>query len=322
MASAASGTVTTPFPYVVGHKMSLESTHGEVISVTVTNVYPLTASPVMEVRIRTEKGFRKAILKLYDRRFGKKRNSWSETHEKNPHTKQIEDARQNYVRRGSADMLFDHLKRIDEEEGAGMFQFFYKREEKSELEKVAETEGLICYGNQVDHDNEVQAYSGLKALQGRCIPRFLASVTLDMPSIPPDLPPIYFEVRGILLQKICGFNLSELLFKLPNNLLAWEEIIQNTVNAVKEINRAGVIHVTLDPDDVVVARLDEHTFQPFIIDFTNVALRWLFEGPAGAHEFTSFEACLNFHQNPLAIVAVMVPYVEKATGYKPRINYD
>ncbi|RYP81140.1 hypothetical protein DL769_002149 [Monosporascus sp. CRB-8-3] len=321
MASPAGGTVTTPFPYVVGRKMSLKSTDGDDISVTVTNVYPVTTSPVMEVRIRTEKGFQKAILKLFDRRFGDLRKLSTYAPEY-PHTQQIEAAWQDYVRRGSAEVLFDYFRRRDEEEGPGMYELPDSDEEEPEWEKPGKREGVICYKNQMYHANEVQAYRELQALQGRCIPRFMASVTLNMPSVPPDLPPTYFEVRGVLLQKVYGFELTDLLSKLPDNPLAWEEIIQNSVDAAKEINRAGVIHMDCSPRNVLVARLDEHTFQPFIIDFALSAFKWQFEDTDDLLDLNGFQCNVHMNNNPKAIGVSMVSDVEKATGYKPRINYD
>ncbi|RYP08571.1 hypothetical protein DL764_001806 [Monosporascus ibericus] len=337
MASAVKSTVTTPFPYVVGRMMSLKSADGENISVTITNIYPVTGeypvtpSTVMEVQIRKEKGFQKAILKLFDRRFGywrerEQRISASEC----PHTQQTEAAWQDYVRRGSAEVLFDCFSRIDEDEGAGKFRRLYNNDEKTEGERLAEREGSICYSNQITHAHEVQVYRELQALQGRCIPRFMASVTLDMPSTPPDLPPTYFEIRGILLQKVCGFKLEDLRSELPNSPLAWEEIIQNAVDAAKEINRAGVIQMNAGPWNVVVARLDEHTFQPFILDFAHSYIKWQCDEMVGRGDWDdkygpdpySFNDNVQTWHNPKCIGFIMVRDVEKATGHKLRINWD
>ncbi|RYP50133.1 hypothetical protein DL768_004250 [Monosporascus sp. mg162] len=333
MASAAKGTATTPFPYVVGRMMSLKSADGEDISVTITKVYPLTKvysltkiyhltpSTVMEVRIRTEKGFQKAVLKIFDRRFANERVRRGYASEY-PHTQQTEAAWQDYVRRGSAEVLFDCFRRIDEEEGSGTFSLLYDNDEKPEWERLVEMEGIICYGEQSSHAQEVQAYRELQALQGRCIPHFIASVTLDMPSTPPDLPPTYFEIRGILLQKIRGFKLEDVLSKLPNNLLAWEEIVQNAVDAAKEINRAGVIQNDCGPWHVLVTRLDEHTFRPFIFDFSRAYLKCQYDHTDDPLDWDSFKAEAISCGNPRAIGFIMVRDVEKATGYKLRINYD
>ncbi|RYP89567.1 hypothetical protein DL770_004288 [Monosporascus sp. CRB-9-2] len=283
----------------------------------------------MEVRIRTEKGFQKAILKLFDRRFSiyREREGYASEY---PHTQQTEAAWQDYVRRGSAEVLFDCFRRIDEEEGTGQYHLLYKNDEKTEWERLVEQEGLVCYSEQIRHATEVQAYKELQALQGRCVPRFMASVTLDMPSTPPDLPSTYFEIRGILLQKVCGFKLEDLLSKLPNNPLAWEEIIQNAVDAAKEINRAGVLHRHCSSWNVVVARLDEYTFQPFILDFARACFKWEFEDPGDLSDLdpddlidlNTFQNCLHMYHDPKCIGVIMARDVEKATGYKLRINYD
>ncbi|RYO86211.1 hypothetical protein DL766_003569 [Monosporascus sp. MC13-8B] len=145
--------------------------------------------------------------------------------------------------------------------------------------------------------------------------------------IPPDLPPIYFEVRGILLQKICGFKLEDLVSELPDNPIAWEEIIQSAVNAAKEINRAGVIHGEFLPWNIVVARLDEHTFQPFILGFSDSAVKWELEDTdpideTGEHNMHSFRLQVHMAHDPDTVGFFMVRDVEKATGYKLRVNYD
>ncbi|RYP72599.1 hypothetical protein DL771_004094 [Monosporascus sp. 5C6A] len=264
MASAAKCMAPTPFPYDVGRMMSLKSADGKDISLTITKAYS-TSLPVMEVRIRTEKGFQKAILKLFDRRF------WSGERPKGYPLKYPE---------------------------------------------------CFIYSDPISHAHEIKVYRELQALQGRCIPRFLASVTLDMPSYPPDFPPTYFEVRGILLKKVCGFKLEDLLIKLPKNPLAWEEIIQKAVDVAKEINRAGVVHRRFLPWNVVVARLDEHTFQPFILDFSSAVLESECEDTDEPNNPNSFQTILHTNHDPESVGLLMVREVEDGAGYRLRVNYN
>ncbi|KAI1106938.1 hypothetical protein F4804DRAFT_353886 [Jackrogersella minutella] len=310
----------TSTPYVAGHVMSLTNSEGDNMSVTVTNLYPITMSSVMDVRIQTNKGLQEAILKLYDRRFGEIRKEGAYVPEK-PHTQRAEAAWQDYIREGLTKDLFDHLKHEDKRNKETIYYDSDSDEDITEWERLGRREATIYHKARKHFTSEVEAYEQLQALQGRCVPRFISSVTLKMPSIPSDLPSIYFQVPGILLQKIQGFNLTELVSFLPNEPQLWEEIIQNAVNAAYEINHAGVLNFDGAPRNVVVERINDRTFQPFLIDFAMSACKWQYKDTEDLHDPRGFRSNANLIDNGAAVGLVIASRVKRETGLKPKITY-
>lgn len=323
--STASSTAPTPFPYVVGQVLNLKSSGEKDISVTITKVYPLTMSPVMEVQIQTEEGYEEAVLKLFDRRFGDSRKECGYSNDPpKPHTEQIEAAWKEYVRRGSVKALFDDIKRKEDLfDYEGICEDSESDDDQPEWEKLAEEEGKLQYKMERNYASEVQAYKQLQELQGRCVPRFISSVTFDMPSYEPDLPPTYFQVSGVLLQKICGFNLSDLISHLPKEAYLWEGIIQNAVDAATEVNRAGVFNRDAQPRNVIVAEVNGHDrkFQCFMIDFAQSSFRWEYKDTDDLDDWSGWKANISMRNNPGAIGCIMLGKIKRGTGIKLEVTY-
>lgn len=128
---------------------------------------------------------------------------------------------------------------------------------------------------QVLFNTETRAYEKLSELQGRIIPRLFAHVRLSLPQetfapCPPDLverPETrqYFEVCGILMEIVDGYELSELHFS-PAALYdqgRWQDIVQAAVDGAHEINCHGVRMLDCSMYNVIV---DKESHHPFIID--------------------------------------------------------
>jgi hypothetical protein len=80
----------------------------------------------------------------------------------------------------------------------------------------------------------VRAYESLRDLQEQMILKFLASVRL--PSRDTDIPQQflqYFDIRGILIEYIEGFSLSELETKVPQS--QWQVICDNAIHIINLI---------------------------------------------------------------------------------------
>lgn len=118
---------------------------------------------------------------------------------------------------------------------------------------------------------ETEAYARLRDLQGRSIPRMYAHVRLVLRNsdVSPDLlrsqMAHYFEIKGVLLELIPGYNLWDLPTSplAPSDPKKWSGIVQSAVDAAHDINRRGVLMNDCGPRNAII---DKHSQTPFIID--------------------------------------------------------
>ncbi len=166
------------------------------------------------------------------------------------------------------------------------------------------------------------------------VPRILAHVRLSAPTGLATLPPQeaaaapYFEVRGILLERIDGDSLGDLtLAPLPSNLRAWQRIIQAAADAAYEINKRGIIMEDCAPRNVLV---DRQSCAPRIVDLAQCRFRDELVGKWykwGWHEDEGWDPDVEYWEqvstagNPAAIGAVMVNRVQKKTGVQLDVRY-
>lgn len=216
------------------------------------------------------------MLKLYDRRFGttiRKRSSPAkQTLEEHPHTNSMEAAYCDFVRNG----------------GIGAFLDDFEAENRSRMlpvrawsfldgspEGSAKYEAVMWHKCREYFDRETRAYAKLSELQGKVIPRLFAHVRLSPPQdgvvpCPADLlqrPEArqYFEVSGILMELVDGYELSELPGSpmAPSDPERWRDIIQTAADRAHEINLRGVRMSDCSMYNVMV---DRKSHQPFIVD--------------------------------------------------------
>lgn len=298
----------------------------------------MTMSPVLDVTIPTRHGPPlRRVLKLYDRRFGTcLRSDYSNTPV--PYTQANEMAFQTFIKQGTMTAFLAELKEANETEDLlppAPRQFLDNTtigRAKYEAALWREcNEHLRC---------ETEAYQRLESLQGKSLPRMLASIRLVAvgdKSISPsaDIPPevaSYFDVRGILLERIDGYNLEDIATSpiappASDNLLEWRQIIQSAVDLAHEINLHGVIMEDCAPRNMVV---DEQSQTPRFVDFAqcdfrdelaNLWHKWKW------HEYDDWDPDVEYWENADgadntgAIGAVMVHRVQQETGVKLDIKY-
>jgi RIO-like serine/threonine protein kinase len=83
------------------------------------------------------------------------------------------------------------------------------------------------------------------------IPKFLASVHL--PSCDTDIPQKflkYFDIRGILMEYIEGFSLSELKTKTPQS--QWQVICDDAIHIVNLIGDHEILNNDVCPENFLV----------------------------------------------------------------------
>ncbi|KAK4143976.1 uncharacterized protein C8A04DRAFT_37008 [Dichotomopilus funicola] len=303
------------------------------VTATISKVLSMTMSVVLDVTFQTRHGLPvHHVLKLYDRRFGSCLRE-VDGDRVAPHTQENEAAFEAFVRRGMMPGFLRHRhERNDPEESVlpvGAREFL---DEPNRTEGLAKYEAALWQDCSEHFECETKAYHRLAKLQGTVVPHLYAYVSLlsaTKPAtiIPPEVAP-YFEVRGILLERIDGYCLDNLtLGPLPKNLRTWQHIIQLAADAAYEINKHGIIMEDCTPRNVVV---DGKSQTPRIVDLAQCMFRdemvseWY---KSGWHEDEDWDPELEYWEqvsttcNPGAIAAVMANRIYRKTGAKLEFRY-
>ena len=271
MSSSHSNEQEKCFP--LGSTLSLRLEHGctnwkpEVTVIKL--IQPVTISPVMEVMLQSESGLEtKAILKLYDRRFATALRRHAKVE---PWTPVTEEIYKQYVLQGRADKLFELLDEPSDDEKS-IDSDFDDEEEHDDNLKIGQNEGFLHYYSCNLYSREVRAYESLRDLQEQMIPKFLASVCL--PSRDTDIPQQflkYFDIRGILIEYIEGFNLSELETKAPKS--QWQVICDDAIHIINLNGDYEMMNNDVRPENFLVRSNPEGKYQVFQIDFSETRYR-------------------------------------------------
>jgi hypothetical protein len=265
----------TPMPYQPGTSLRLQVLRScnnppfsPSVEAIISETFDITMSPVMDVTIHNKAGlYFRAILKLYDRRFGKHFREISDTHV--PQTTADEAVFQSFVRRGEVGRF---LRELEGKKKAAMRTEIPLPQAEEFLDGTLggseRYEAVLWqYCNDFFHC-ETEAYERLVDLQGKSIPRMYAHVCLSS-NVPPDLwdSPLarYFEIKGVVLEFIPGYTLWDIAISplAPPDPNAWSDIVQSAIDAVNDINSRGVILDDCSPRNVMV---DKHSQTPIIID--------------------------------------------------------
>ncbi|KAL2022650.1 hypothetical protein VTK56DRAFT_4994 [Thermocarpiscus australiensis] len=210
----------SPAPYQEGKLLNLqvcESYSRDLpsrVTATISKVVSMTMSVVLDVTFQTRHGPPiHRVLKLYDRRFGSCLRDVLEErrHKPVPHTQENEAAFEAFVRRGMMPGFLRYLKERNETEIFAVPPWEF-------LDEPNRTEGLAKYEatlwqDCIEHfECETKAYKRLADLQGKLVPRMLAHVSLSATNLAtmPQQAASYFEVKGILLERIDGYCLEDL----------------------------------------------------------------------------------------------------------------
>lgn len=265
----------TPVPYQPGRGLQLRLLQNcsdlDVdlsFRVLILRVLDITMSPVLDVMIRPMSSSQcRAVLKLYDRRFAPNlRRGIGNKHR--PHNAEDEALYQSFVRRGA---IGPFLEELAEEKRTAFLkpQPWYQLGEQTD--PVARYEAALWQECREHFDCETEAYERLSDVQGILVPRKYAHVQLEMEDTELPSDPLepqmasYFEVRGVLLELIKGYNLWDMStsLKAPSDSGKWQVIVQSAVNAAHEINKRGIMMNDCGPRNVMVDMVSQI---PYIID--------------------------------------------------------
>lgn len=247
----------------------------EHLTATVTKVYSMTMSPVVEIVFTTTSGAtKKAALKAFDRRFGQSFRRVHGIPDYGPdikrylsHTNAVENIWRMYVRDGKAKTLFEEIRAINERDDI-IPPCPEEYLEGMKPEYMARYEGALQYQALQFFDNETEAYEKLCDLQGEGIPKLLAHVRICVgPHSDLELEETdyanFFGINGIIMDQIDGFRLTDLTSS-PLPVDKWEATLQRTIDIATQVNMKGVTLGDCRSGNVLVEALSG---KPFIHDF-------------------------------------------------------
>jgi serine/threonine protein kinase len=116
---------------------------------------------------------------------------------------------------------------------------------------------------------ETATYNTLRNYQGSLIPRLFAAVHLDL--MPTNehgeisWPEEHFQVKGILLQYIEGFSLSDLPDCAPQS--SWQNIVDQAISIVHVLGDNDILNKDVRPGNIMVSPKGDGGYQVFMIDF-------------------------------------------------------
>lgn len=254
------------FTYTLDQDYDRSVFHNEQLTVTITHTFaPFTCSPVMRVRYDTRQGLKSAILKTYDRRAG----TVSRKHPRNNKTV--------LQLRPKDDMAFARLVQ------KGKMQKLCKRFEAYHIPRRRSglMEAYFQWRRAHEFRSEVLAYKRMSHLQGRLVPRFLASMFWH-----PDGPRgSQLGMGAILIEEVENASTLHQFLKQPRSIISRDlrtKIKRECDNVQQEIAQAGVV----DPDRhsgnalIVMHDLASEDFRIVQIDF-GFATSWTSARNAG-----------------------------------------
>ncbi|KAF5594391.1 hypothetical protein FPANT_4858 [Fusarium pseudoanthophilum] len=200
-----------------------------------------------------------AFLKMFDRRFAQQIrqdngiDTWSAD---------IEQEFLTALASGKAEEFLHNLQTVPN----------FQRDTEDDWD-VAENEVYLATELRKCFTSEIATYHRLKEYQGKIIPRFLASVVLDVPSSNVALTTQQQELykhQGIILQYLPGFPLSTMADNAPES--SWQAIVDQAIQIVHVLGDHDILNADVRPDNFIVVPKND-TYQVFMIDFGQCRFR-------------------------------------------------
>ncbi|KAI0594418.1 hypothetical protein F4775DRAFT_574140 [Biscogniauxia sp. FL1348] len=220
------------------------------------------------------------FLKLYDRRLS---DALRKDHDAAAWTSTIESDFTNFVKNENAAAW---LKGIIHEESDRDGETDYERGWSR-----AQTESYLTYQCAMLHNMEVVVYKRLKEHQGEKIPKLLAPVSLNSQdptggfhkreglfpnnATSHDMWNTMFEIRGIMVEFIDGFDLSTLGEGKFAPRDKWQQIVSDAADVVHIMDDKNILNKDVRPENflVIPRRVNSSHYQPKMIDFGLCRLR-------------------------------------------------
>lgn len=193
------------------------------------------------------------VLKIYDRRFAaqlradNKIEPWTPAHEMVLGT---------FVQSGEAQKFLDSLRNNDD------------FEEPEDGWNVAENETYLLDQCLNLYNMETSVYKKLQDQQGKSIPQLRGQYSLILDThthtTESETSDDLSSVKGILLEHIPGFTLSDLATDAPQE--AWQSILDRTIQIVHILSDSGILNQDVRTSNVLVTR-GANEYRVVMIDF-------------------------------------------------------
>ncbi|TGO25128.1 hypothetical protein BPAE_0087g00350 [Botrytis paeoniae] len=216
--------------------------HGDTIPCKIIRFFePPTLSCVMEVELLNQPDNERAVLKVFDRRFASQLRA---DYKIGPST----------IAKETADEDFE-----EPEEGWAMGQneaYLYD----------------LCLDM---YEAEATVYQKLEHLQGKEIPQLMARVRLKATTavdVAPDNATDLFQIKGILIELIDGYTLSDLPTTAPKE--SWGEICHEAVRVVRLLDDYSILNEDVRPSNIMVTRQPtQDKYRVVMLDFAQCTFR-------------------------------------------------
>jgi hypothetical protein len=203
-----------------------------------------------------------AFLKLFDRRFA---DQLREDYGIGPWTKDTEEAYIRSIQSGAIRRFLHDLHNVED--------FL---EDTGEDWDNAQNEAFLADELLKLYKAETATYNALHNHQGHLVPRLLAAVDLNLtpsnveePSQREDLD--LFHVKGILLEYVEGFSLSDIHDRCPRS--AWQDIVGQAIAIVNVLGDQNILNQDVRPENFMVSAKKDDKYQVYMIDFGQCRLR-------------------------------------------------
>ena len=123
------------------------------------------------------------------------------------------------------------------------------------------------------YERECAVYDRLKGFQGRDVPQLIAKVRLPVtPSWSDVRAAEYYKIKGILLELIDGFTLSQLVDKAPRK--DWQKICDQAIGVVQLCDEWEILNEDVRAANVLVTPLPlENAYRVVLLDLAFCRLR-------------------------------------------------
>ncbi|KAK4211626.1 casein kinase I RAG8 [Rhypophila decipiens] len=153
------------------------------------------------------------------------------------------------------------------------------REATEEDWDAGQNEASLAHEMLTMYRAETSVYRRLGDIQGTMVPRFLDALELDITPygiVPSQQQRRHFLIKGILLEYIPGFNLSDLSSQAPPE--ACQGIVDQGIRIVHALSDRNVLNKDVRPDNFIVNRSyhneqEDMVFRVAMIDFGQSRLR-------------------------------------------------